>query len=59
MNISGRVIVTKSPALQPGDIQFATAMDAPEDSPLQAPHNCVVFSQKALVISQAIFQAKT
>ena len=42
----GWVAVTRSPALHPGDIQFARAVDVPANSPLNALHNCVVFSQK-------------
>lgn len=41
-----RVIVTRSPAFHPGDVQLANAVDVPEDSPLRRLHNCVVFSQK-------------
>ncbi|OKL62275.1 hypothetical protein UA08_02862 [Talaromyces atroroseus] len=40
-----RVIVTRSPAFHPGDVQLANAVDVPEDSPLRKLHNCVVFSQ--------------
>ncbi|KAK4183734.1 RNA dependent RNA polymerase-domain-containing protein [Podospora australis] len=40
------VIVTRSPALHPGDIQLATNMVPPEGHPLAALCNCVVFSQK-------------
>ncbi|KAN0073538.1 RNA dependent RNA polymerase domain containing protein [Elaphomyces granulatus] len=40
------VIVTRSPALHPGDIQLANAVDVPAGSPLRRLHNCVVFSQK-------------
>ncbi len=42
----GCVVVTRSPALHPGDVQYATAVDVPSDSPLQALCNCVVFSSK-------------
>lgn len=44
--INGHVAITRSPALHPGDIQYAQAIDVPRGSPLQALHNCVVFSQK-------------
>lgn len=40
-----RVIVTKSPALHPGDIRLAKAVEVPEDSSLRRLSNCVVFSQ--------------
>ena len=40
------VIVTRSPALHPDDIQVATAVTVPLDSPLMALSNCVCFSQK-------------
>ncbi|GME22105.1 RNA-dependent RNA polymerase eukaryotic-type [Neofusicoccum parvum] len=42
----GEVIVTRSPAMHPGDIQKAQAVDVPPDSPLQALSNVVVFSAK-------------
>lgn len=41
----GRVIVTRSPALHPGDIRVVKAIDVPDDSPLGHLSNCVVFSQ--------------
>ncbi|KAL2007317.1 hypothetical protein VTN00DRAFT_8755 [Thermoascus crustaceus] len=41
-----KVIITRSPALHPGDIQLVNAVDVPQDSPLRRLHNCVVFSQK-------------
>ena len=40
-----RVIITRSPALHPGDVQLADAVEVPDDSPLRRLHNCVVFSQ--------------
>ncbi|KAL9600254.1 MAG: hypothetical protein Q9219_003298 [cf. Caloplaca sp. 3 TL-2023] len=43
---TGRVVVTRSPALHPGDIQIAQAIDVPQGSPLKALHNCIVFSSK-------------
>jgi hypothetical protein len=36
----------EAPALHPGDVQVVSAVDVPEDSPLRALHNCVVFSQQ-------------
>lgn len=40
-----KVIITRSPALHPGDIRIVEAIDVPEDSPLKYLRNCVVFSQ--------------
>jgi hypothetical protein len=39
------VIVTRSPALHPGDIQVAYNVVPPKDHPLRALSNCIVFSQ--------------
>jgi hypothetical protein len=39
------VIVTRSPALHPGDMQLADAVEVPHDSPLKQLSNVVVFSQ--------------
>lgn len=44
--ITGEVAVTRAPALHPGDIQIAMAVDVPDECPLNALHNCVVFSQR-------------
>ena len=44
--IEGKVLVTRSPALHPGDLQMATAVTVSEDSPLRSLNNCVVFSQR-------------
>ncbi|KAL8705424.1 MAG: hypothetical protein Q9201_001448 [Fulgogasparrea decipioides] len=44
--LTGRVVITRCPALHPGDVQYADAVDVPQGSPLRAVHNCVVFSQK-------------
>ena len=41
----GRVVITRSPALHPGDVRIVQAVDVPEDSPLGKLRNCVVFSQ--------------
>ncbi|MCJ1469462.1 hypothetical protein MMC07_008095 [Pseudocyphellaria aurata] len=46
MIVEGRVVVTRSPALHPGDVQLADAIDVPKDSPLRQLHNCLVFSSK-------------
>ncbi|OTA57896.1 RdRP-domain-containing protein [Hypoxylon sp. EC38] len=40
------VLVTRSPALHPGDIQLARAVMPPPHHPLRSLSNCVVFSQK-------------
>lgn len=40
------VIVTRSPALHPGDIQIRTAIEPPRGHPLRSLSNCIVFSQK-------------
>ncbi|KAK8226196.1 RNA-directed RNA polymerase [Phyllosticta capitalensis] len=40
------VVVTRSPAMHPGDIQKARPVDVPPDSPLNHLNNVVVFSQK-------------
>ncbi|KAL8661325.1 MAG: hypothetical protein Q9202_005690 [Teloschistes flavicans] len=44
--LTGRVVITRCPALHPGDVQYVDAIDVPQDSPLRAVHNCVVFSSK-------------
>lgn len=41
-----RVIITRSPALHPGDVQLAAAVTVPESSPLMQLRNCICFSQK-------------
>ena len=43
--LTGSVVVTRCPALHPGDVQCVDAIDVPQDSPLRALHNCIVFSQ--------------
>ncbi|KAI0550393.1 RNA dependent RNA polymerase-domain-containing protein [Xylaria curta] len=40
------VIITRSPALHPGDIQIRRAIVPPPDHPLRGLSNCIVFSQK-------------
>ncbi|KAI3323950.1 RdRP-domain-containing protein [Xylariaceae sp. AK1471] len=40
------VIVTRSPALHPGDIQIRRAIVPPQGHPLRSLSNCIVFSQK-------------
>lgn len=44
--LTGRVVITRCPALHPGDVQYVEAVDVPLDSPLRSVHNCVVFSSK-------------
>ncbi|KAL0940271.1 RNA-dependent RNA polymerase [Colletotrichum truncatum] len=41
----GAVLVTRSPALHPGDIQVAQMRTPPRDHPLRNLRNCIVFSQ--------------
>ncbi|PCD44887.1 hypothetical protein AU210_000337 [Fusarium oxysporum f. sp. radicis-cucumerinum] len=42
----GQIIVTRSPALHPGDIQIVNQVTPPQGHPLQSLQNCIVFSQK-------------
>lgn len=42
----GPVLVTRSPALHPGDIQFVKMVTPPQSHTLRALQNCIVFSQK-------------
>ena len=44
--ITGDVVITRCPALHPGDVQVVRAVNVPDDSPLRALHNVVVFSSK-------------
>lgn len=44
--LGDRVVVTRAPALHPGDVQVVSAVDVSVDSPLRALHNCIVFSQQ-------------
>jgi len=44
--ITGNVVITRSPALHPGDVQCVTAVDVPINSPLRALHNMIVFSSQ-------------
>ncbi|KAL8783757.1 MAG: hypothetical protein Q9195_009284 [Heterodermia aff. obscurata] len=43
--LTGDVVITRCPALHPGDVQCVNAVDVPQESPLRALQNCVVFSQ--------------
>ncbi|CAG9938772.1 unnamed protein product [Clonostachys rosea f. rosea IK726] len=42
----GQVLVTRSPALHPGDIQLVDLARPPKGSPLRDLKNCIVFSQQ-------------
>ncbi|KAI5307225.1 hypothetical protein KEM55_008370, partial [Ascosphaera atra] len=44
--VRNSVVITRSPALHPGDIQIVNAVDVPSGHPLRKLHNCVVFSQR-------------
>ncbi|ETN44943.1 uncharacterized protein HMPREF1541_09818 [Cyphellophora europaea CBS 101466] len=44
--LNGRVAVTRSPALHPGDVQVVQAVAPPKDSALWNLRNCIAFSQK-------------
>ncbi|KAI9894076.1 MAG: hypothetical protein M1814_004846 [Vezdaea aestivalis] len=44
--VRGRVLVARSPALHPGDVQAAHAVAVPENSPLKVLDDCIVFSQQ-------------
>ncbi|KAH6386628.1 RNA-dependent RNA polymerase [Parastagonospora nodorum] len=44
--IGDRVVVTRAPALHPGDVQLVSAVNVPDGSPLRSLHNCIVFSQQ-------------
>lgn len=43
--VKNNVVVTRSPALHPGDMQLVNAVDVPDSSPLKKLSNAVVFSQ--------------
>ncbi|KAH7085270.1 RNA dependent RNA polymerase-domain-containing protein [Paraphoma chrysanthemicola] len=44
--LGDRIVVTRAPALHPGDVQLVSAVNVPNESPLRALHNCIVFSQQ-------------
>ena len=46
--LTGSVVITRCPALHPGDVRVVNAVDAPPNSPLRALHNCVVFSSQGM-----------
>ncbi|KAK7981199.1 FAD/NAD(P)-binding domain-containing protein [Apiospora arundinis] len=41
-----QMLITRSPAMHPGDIQIVTNVIPPDDHPLRSLQNCIVFSQK-------------
>ncbi|PLB44105.1 RNA-directed RNA polymerase QDE-1 [Aspergillus steynii IBT 23096] len=43
---AGKLLVTRSPALHDGDVQFAINTIPPDGHPLRSLKNCIVFSQK-------------
>ncbi|QSZ33846.1 hypothetical protein DSL72_005419 [Monilinia vaccinii-corymbosi] len=44
--VAPKVVITRAPALHPGDVQLVNAVDVPSDSPLKKLYNCICFSQK-------------
>jgi hypothetical protein len=44
--LGDRIVVTRAPALHPGDVQVVAAVDVPDNSPLIDLKNCIVFSQQ-------------
>lgn len=44
--VGKNVIITRAPALHPGDVQLADAVNVPNNSPLRCLTNCIAFSQK-------------
>ncbi|KAF8471693.1 RNA dependent RNA polymerase-domain-containing protein [Kalaharituber pfeilii] len=44
--LKGQIVITRAPAMHPGDVQVCRAVDVRPGSPLLALRNCVVFSQK-------------
>jgi RNA-dependent RNA polymerase len=48
--VTGKVVVTRSPCLHPGDIRLLTAVDKPELAHLV---NVIVFSSKGLIPEQS------
>ncbi|MCJ1477226.1 hypothetical protein MMC13_005897 [Lambiella insularis] len=43
--VGTNLVITRAPALHPGDVQLVNAVDVPGNSPLNDLHNCIVFSQ--------------
>lgn len=44
--VGRNLVITRSPALHPGDVQVVEAVNVPKDSPLLSLSNCICFSQK-------------
>ncbi len=44
--VGQRMVITRPPALHPGDVQIVDAVNVPKDSPLQSLTNCICFSQQ-------------
>lgn len=44
--LTGEIVITRAPAMHPGDVQICRAVRVTAGSPLHALRNCVVFSQK-------------
>jgi hypothetical protein len=44
--VGKRLVITRAPALHPGDVQLADAVNVPSNSPLRWLTNCICFSQK-------------
>lgn len=44
--LGDQIVVTRAPALHPGDVQLVKAVDCSFESPLRALHNCIVFAQQ-------------
>ncbi|RPB21622.1 RdRP-domain-containing protein [Terfezia boudieri ATCC MYA-4762] len=44
--LTGEIVITRAPAMHPGDVQVCRAVMVPDGCPLYGLRNCVVFSQK-------------
>ncbi|KAF2459589.1 RNA dependent RNA polymerase-domain-containing protein [Lineolata rhizophorae] len=44
--VQNNVMITRSPAMDPGDVQLVQAVDVPANSPLNSLQNVIVFSSK-------------
>lgn len=44
--VGENLVITRAPALHPGDVQLVEAVNVPKDSPLLWLSNCICFSQK-------------
>lgn len=42
--VQNNIVITRSPAMHPGDVQLVNAVQAPDGSPLHRLRNVVVFS---------------